>query len=63
MLRLSYLTIPNLLSLYRLILAFVIPVLWISEMSKEVLVILILSGVISDTLDGNLARILKQKTD
>lgn len=56
-------TIPNLLSLYRLLLALVIPILWIGEVSREFLVVLILSGVLSDTLDGNLARVLGQRSD
>jgi len=55
-------TLPNLLSLYRLIISFVIPVLWIFKVNEEVIYLLIISGVISDTLDGNLARLLKQKT-
>ncbi|MCS7149130.1 MAG: CDP-alcohol phosphatidyltransferase family protein [Caldimicrobium sp.] len=54
--------IPNLLSLYRLLLSFVIPSLWIKGVSFEVIFILILTGVLSDTLDGNLARLLKQRT-
>ncbi|MEM1668963.1 MAG: CDP-alcohol phosphatidyltransferase family protein, partial [Thermofilaceae archaeon] len=55
--------IPNLLSLYRLLLSLIIPILWIRGFSPKWLSLLIFSGVISDTLDGNLARILKQKTD
>jgi len=55
--------IPNLLSLYRLLLSLIIPILWIRDFSPKWLSLLIFSGVISDTLDGNLARILKQKTD
>lgn len=54
--------IPNLLSLYRLLISFVIPFLWISEVSFELIFILIVTGVLSDTLDGNLARLLKQRT-
>jgi len=55
-------TLPNLLSLYRLIISFVIPVLWVLKVKEEVIYLLIISGVLSDTLDGNLARLLKQKT-
>lgn len=58
-----FLTIPNLISLYRLLLALVVPALWMAEFSREFLIILILTGVISDTLDGNLARVLGQRSD
>lgn len=54
--------IPNLLSLYRLTLSFILPLLWITKSSPTFIYILIISGVLSDTLDGNLARLLKQKT-
>lgn len=56
-------TIPNLLSLYRLILSVIIPILWIKDIPHDTLALLIVSGVLSDTLDGNLARILKQKSN
>ncbi|MFN3567525.1 MAG: CDP-alcohol phosphatidyltransferase family protein [Caldimicrobium sp.] len=55
--------IPNLLSLYRLTLSFILPLLWITKSSPTFIYILIISGVLSDTLDGNLARLLKQKTN
>lgn len=54
--------IPNLLSLYRLLLSLIIPILWIRDFSPKWLSLLIFSGALSDTLDGNLARLLKQKT-
>lgn len=55
--------IPNLLSLYRLLLSLIIPILWIRDFSPKWLSLLIFSGALSDTLDGNLARLLKQKTN
>ncbi|MFN3505470.1 MAG: CDP-alcohol phosphatidyltransferase family protein [Caldimicrobium sp.] len=55
--------IPNLLTLYRLTLSFILPFLWITKSSPTLIYFLIISGVLSDTLDGNLARILKQKTN
>ncbi len=54
--------IPNLITLYRLIISFILPVLWINKISSQLLYFLLLLGVLSDTLDGNLARFLKQKT-
>lgn len=56
------LNIPNLLSLYRLIISFLLPFLWINQASSHLIYFLLISGVLSDTLDGNLARLLKQKT-
>lgn len=58
----DFLKIPNLLSFYRLIISFIIPGLWIKNPKNSAILYLIISGVLSDTLDGNLARILKQKT-
>ncbi|MGC9141829.1 MAG: CDP-alcohol phosphatidyltransferase family protein [Caldimicrobium sp.] len=57
------LNLPNFLSLYRFILGLIFPFLWIKKISIKVLLFLIGTAVLSDTLDGNLARILKQKTD
>lgn len=54
--------VPNLISLYRLIISFILPFLWINHSSPNLIYFLLLLGVLSDTLDGNLARILKQKT-
>lgn len=56
------LKLPNLLSLYRLILSFLFPLLWIKGISTYLIFFLLISAVVSDTLDGNLARLLKQKT-
>ncbi|MCS7198977.1 MAG: CDP-alcohol phosphatidyltransferase family protein [Caldimicrobium sp.] len=54
--------IPNILSLYRLFISFIIPVLWIYEFSSKLIYVLLITGILSDTLDGNLARLLNQKT-
>ncbi len=56
------LTLPNLFTLSRLILSFIIPVLWVINVSERLLYGLIIFGALSDTLDGNLARILNQKS-
>lgn len=56
------LLIPNLLSLLRLLLSVVIPFLWVKKVSPKVIYSLLVMGVVSDTLDGNLARLLRQKT-
>ncbi len=58
----DFLKIPNLLSFYRLVISFIIPGLWIKNPKSSAVFYLIISGILSDTLDGNLARILKQKT-
>ncbi len=55
--------LPNLLSLFRLLLSFVIPLFWFARVSQEILFTLIFLGALSDTLDGNLARLLKQKSE
>lgn len=57
------LKIPNLLSLFRLILSFIIPILWFAKVSNKIIFGLIFLGALSDTLDGNLARFLKQKSE
>lgn len=54
--------IPNLLSLFRLLLSLVIPFLWVKKAPNKLIVALIILGALSDTLDGNLARLLKQKS-
>ncbi|MEZ0343531.1 MAG: CDP-alcohol phosphatidyltransferase family protein [Caldimicrobium sp.] len=59
----EFLKIPNLLSLFRLALSIVIPVLWFVKASNKIIFSLIFFGALSDTLDGNLARILKQKSE
>ncbi len=56
------LKIPNLISLYRLMVSFLIPFLWITGVDWRWLYFFLITGALSDTLDGNLARILKQKT-
>lgn len=58
----DFFKIPNLLSFYRLLISFIIPGLWIKNPKNSAILYLIISGVLSDTLDGNLARLLKQKT-
>jgi len=55
--------IPNLLSLYRLILGLIFPFLWKLEIQDKILLILIGTAILSDTFDGNIARIFHQKTD
>ncbi|RKX59747.1 MAG: hypothetical protein DRP29_03995 [Thermodesulfobacteriota bacterium] len=55
--------ISNLLSLYRLFLAFIIPILWIKNVKIQIIIVLLISGAISDTLDGTIARLFHQKTD
>jgi len=59
----EFLKIPNLLSLYRLFLGLIFPILWIKEINTKILLFLIGTAVLSDTFDGNIARIFKQKTD
>lgn len=54
--------IPNLLSLYRLFLGMVFPFLWKLGISHKILLILIGTAILSDTFDGNIARIFHQKT-
>lgn len=54
--------IPNLISLYRLIVSFLIPFLWITGVDWRWVYFFLITGALSDTLDGNLARILNQKT-
>ncbi len=56
------LKIPNLLSLYRLVLAFLFPFLWIKNVPPNVLVILLATAGISDALDGIVSRSFKQET-
>lgn len=56
------LNLPNLLSLSRLVLSFIIPILWVVKVPERIIYGLILFGALSDTLDGNLARILNQKS-
>jgi len=55
--------VPNLLSLYRLILGLIFPLLWKLKIQTQILLILIGTAILSDTIDGNIARILHQKTD
>jgi cardiolipin synthase len=57
------LSVPNLLSLYRLILGLIFPFLWIEKVDTKILLFLIGTAALSDTLDGNIARIFKKKTD
>ena len=47
---------PNLLSLYRLVLAIIFPYFWIQNLPVYILLLLLFSGVISDALDGFFAR-------
>jgi cardiolipin synthase len=49
--------LPNLVSLCRLILSFIIPLLWVNQTSSDIIYAL------SDTLDGNLARLLNQRSN
>ncbi len=55
--------LPNLLSLYRLILGLIFPLLWKIKLQTKILLILVGTAILSDTLDGNIARIFKQKTE
>ena len=54
--------IPNLLSLYRLILGFIFPLFWIKKIHPWILIFLICSAAISDFLDGRIARKFNQET-
>jgi len=55
--------LPNLLSLYRLILGLIFPFLWLKKVQPKILLLLIGTAILSDTFDGNIARIFQQKTD
>jgi cardiolipin synthase len=55
--------LPNLISLCRLILSFIIPILWVNQTSSDIIYALIVFGALSDTLDGNLARLLNQRSN
>ncbi len=59
----DFLNIPNLLSLYRLILGLFFPFLWMKKVPSHIFLFLIGTAVLSDTLDGNTARLFKQKTE
>ncbi len=59
----DFLSIPNILSLYRLLLGLIFPFLWIKKVDTLILLFLIGTAILSDTLDGNIARVFKQKTD
>lgn len=54
--------IPNLITLYRIMVSFFIPFLWIKGEDLEWIYFFLITGALSDALDGNLARLLKQKT-
>lgn len=54
---------PNILSLYRLVLGLIFPILWMEKIDTKILLFLIGTAVLSDTLDGNIARVFKKKTD
>jgi len=54
--------IPNILSILRIIIALLIPVFLFWKVNEKVIFYLIILGALSDTLEGNLARLLKQKT-
>ncbi|HAA83187.1 MULTISPECIES: CDP-alcohol phosphatidyltransferase family protein [Thermodesulfobacterium] len=56
------LKLPNLLSLYRLILAIVFPILWTKNLPVYVFLLLLLTGGLSDALDGFLARTFHWET-
>jgi cardiolipin synthase len=58
----DFLKIPNLITFYRFIASFLIPFLWIKEVDLEWIYFFLITGALSDALDGNLARLLKQKT-
>lgn len=47
--------LPNALSIYRILLAVTIPFIWGKERS-EIIILLLVSGALSDVLDGYLAR-------
>lgn len=47
--------LPNALSIYRIFLAVMIPFIWGKERS-EIIILLLVSGALSDVLDGYLAR-------
>jgi len=55
--------LPNVISLSRLLLSFIIPILWMKQTSSDVIYTLIIFGVLSDALDGNLARLLNQRSN
>jgi len=59
----DFLSVPNILSLYRLFLGLIFPFLWIKRVDTKILLFLIGTAILSDTLDGNIARFFKQKTD
>ncbi len=58
----EFLTLPNFLSFYRLILSLLLPLLFYLKTPPKWIYFLIFTGALSDTLDGNLARLLKQKS-
>ena len=55
-------TIPNFLTLYRLLVGLCLPLVWIVSHSYKLIFFLILTAGISDFLDGYLARKLKSCT-
>jgi len=55
--------LPNIISLSRLLLSLIIPILWIKQISPDFIYILIIYGALSDTLDGNLARIFNLRSN
>ena len=59
----DFFSIPNILSLYRLFLGLIFPFLWVKRVDTKILIFLIGTAILSDTLDGNIARVFKQRTD
>ncbi len=55
--------LPNILSLYRLTLGLTFPLLWKIKLPTKIFLILIGTAILSDSLDGNIARVFKQETD
>lgn len=58
----DFLLIPNILSFFRIILSLIIFVLFFYNNYLWLVKWLFVIGILSDTLDGNIARILKQKS-
>ncbi len=55
--------IPNILSIFRIIIALVMIILICTGIKGKIIFWMIVLGALSDTLDGNLARILNQRTN
>lgn len=58
-----FLVLPNLLSFYRIVLGFIFPFIWWKNVPVGLIMLLMISGALSDVLDGYFARHYNTQTN